>query len=199
MTRRLLALGALAVAPQAFARAASWGDLHPVASNSFKRADAAMVLGARVWEDGRPSRSLRERVEAGAALYLRGLVPRLILTGAGHNREGLDETAAMKRTALELGVPATDLSLDPSGHDTRASALNARHTLGVTSVIVCSQEFHLPRAVWLCRSVGLTAQGAYPPVFPHRHTALGYVREVPATWKAALEITRDRIVTKIPD
>lgn len=63
----------------------------------------------------------------------------------------------------------------------------------LSSVIVCSQEFHLPRALWLCRSVGLDAQGAYPPVLIREHSAFGYARELPATWKAALEIAWSRI------
>ena len=192
LVRGVLGVAALAAAPQIAARALTWGDLHPATSDKLHRADAALVLGARVWEDGRPSLFLRQRVEAGVALYERGLVPQLILTGSGENREGLDETAAMERTALELGVPATDLVRDPSGHDTRASALNAR-SAGVNSVIVCSQEFHLPRAVWLCRSAGLEAQGVFPPIFVRRHTAFGYIRELPATWKAAGEIALDRM------
>lgn len=187
------AAAAALVAPQAYARASSLGDRHPVASDAFRRADAALVLGARVWPDGRPSRALRQRVATAATLYHRGLVEHLLLTGAGHNREGLDEPASMARAALELGVPESALLRDPSGHDTRASALNAREHLGVASVIVCTQEFHLPRAMWLCRTAGLQVQGAYPPVLPHRHTAVGYVREIPATWKAALEITRDAL------
>ncbi len=184
-------LAALA-APQVWARASSRGLMHPADAEGFTPADAALVLGARVYPGGRPSRFLRQRVEAGAALYHRGVVPRLVLTGAAHNREGLDETDAMARTALELGVPEDALVLDGSGHDTRASARNAL-AMGLTHVIVCSQEFHVPRAMWLCRSVGLDVQGAYPPVLARRHTAYGYARELPATWKAALEITRDAV------
>lgn len=197
MSGRLFALGAFGAlagaAPQLYARAATVGDRAPATSGEFRTADAALVLGARVWQDGRPSLFLRQRVEAGVTLYQRGLVPTLVLTGAASNREGLDETAAMERTALELGVPASDLIRDPSGHDTRASALNARERLGLESVIVCSQEFHLPRAMWLCRSVGLNAQGAHPAVMLRGHTAFGYARELPATWKAAIEIMRDRV------
>ncbi|WP_062302129.1 SanA/YdcF family protein [Demequina subtropica] len=194
---RLLPLAAAGLAalagPQLFARASAAGAMHPVASPRFRAADAALVLGARVFPDGRPSRALRQRVETGAALFHRGVVPRLVLTGAADNREGLDETEAMERTALGLGVPAEAIVRDGSGHDTRASARNARDALGLASVIVCTQEFHVPRAMWLCRSVGLGAQGAFPPVLAHRDTALGYARELPATWKAALEIARDSV------
>ncbi|WP_169746807.1 SanA/YdcF family protein [Demequina gelatinilytica] len=196
MTRLLSLAGAglaALAAPQAYARAAAASTMHPAASAAFGPADAALVLGARVLPDGRPSRALRQRVEVGAALYHRGVVPLLVLTGAADNREGLDETEAMERTALELGVPADALVRDGSGHDTRASARNARDRLGLASVVVCTQEFHVPRAMWLCRSVGLDTQGAFPPVLAHRDTALGYARELPATWKAALEIARDTI------
>ncbi|GIG53526.1 SanA/YdcF family protein [Demequina activiva] len=193
MRRDLALLAAAVAAPQVYARVTTRGERASAASGDLRPADAALVLGARVWADGRPSLFLRQRVEAGVTLYERGLVPRLILTGAGANREGLDETEAMWRTAVELGVPEHALTRDPDGHDTRASALNARDRAGVSSVIVCSQEFHLPRAMWLCRSVGLDAQGAFPPVLAKEHTLMGYARELPATWKAALEILRDRV------
>lgn len=185
-TRGLAALGALALAPVALTRVATRGSLHPVASHHFARADAALVLGARVWEDGRPSRFLRERVEAGVDLYERGLVARIVMSGAHHNHEGLDEVAAMVRTAVELGVAESDILRDGEGTNTRASAVNARTMLGLSSVIVCTQEFHVPRAVWLCQREGLVAAGAFPPIHVRDHTMRGYVREVPATWKAVL-------------
>lgn len=191
MTVPFMAAAAL-VAPQAYARLTSVTSAHPVDSDRFVPASAALVLGARVWQDGRPSLFLQQRVEAGVRLWQRRLVSTVILSGAGHNREGLDETAAMKRSALALGMPAGALIVDQHGHDTRASAVNARTMLTDPRVIVCTQEFHLPRALWLCRSAGLTVQGAFPPILMRSHTAFGYARELPATWKAAAEILRDR-------
>ena len=170
-------------APQFAARVWTAGSLHPAHSPALAPARAALVLGARVWADGRPSRFLRQRVEVGALLFQRGLVEAVILSGASVNREGLDETAAMLRTALDLGVPREVIELDPAGVDTGASARNAA-AAGWGSVIVCSQEFHLPRAVALARLAGLEAQGAYPPVLLRKHSLIGYARELPASWKA---------------
>lgn len=185
----LVAVAALATlaAPQIAARILTAGRVHPVSSGAFAPARAALVLGARVWEDGRPSLVLRQRVEAGVSLYQRGLVEHIVMSGAGLNREGLDETAAMRRAALELGVPEEAIRLDPDGVDTAASARNAAD-LG--SVIVCSHEFHLPRAVMLARLAGLDAQGAFPPLIAKPATFIGYGRELPATWKALLELRR---------
>jgi vancomycin permeability regulator SanA len=174
-------------APQIAARVLTAGALHPVASEAFTPAHAALVLGARVWEDGRPSLVLRQRVEVGSELFHRGLVDRVLLSGAGENREGLDETAAMRSAALALGVPESVIDLDPHGVDTAASARNAA---GLGSVIVCSQEFHLPRAVMLARIAGLDAQGAFPPLIAKPATFIGYGRELPATWKALREVRR---------
>jgi len=181
-----LLVGTAAIAaPQVYMRARTWGAIHGTGYPSIDTAEAALVLGARVWEDGRPSRFLRERVEVAAALYHSGLVTTLLLSGAGHNKEGLDETATMRDTAMSLGVPESALVLDPDGYDTRASAQNAVE-LGYSSVIVCSQDFHLPRAVWLCERAGLEAQGVRPAIAVKSHTAIGYVREMAASWKAAL-------------
>jgi len=182
-----LGLGAsIVAAPTLALRVAMRSRIHSVDSGALRPARAALVLGARVWADGRPSRFLRERVEAGAALWHRGLVERVVMSGSGHNREGLDETAAMRRTAIGAGVPAAVIDVDPAGHDSRASALNAA-SASYESVIVCSQEFHLPRSVWLCLRAGLDAQGVHPAVLIRKHTAIGYAREAAATWKALLE------------
>lgn len=179
-------VAALVLAPVLLTRVATVGSLHGVESDSVRPAEAALVLGARVWEDGRPSRFLRERVEAGVRLYERGLVPKIVMSGAARNREGLDEVESMVRTAVERGVPEADILRDGDGTNSRMSAVNAHREFGLTSVIVCTQEFHLPRAVWLCGVEGLEASGVFPPVHLRKHSLKGYVREVPATWKAML-------------
>jgi len=172
---------ALLAAPQIAARVLTAGAIAPAETGEFTHANVALVLGARVWEDGRPSLFLFQRVDAAAQLLARGFVDRVVVSGAGHNREGLDETASMLRTALSLGIPRDAIDVDRDGHHTAASAHNAAH---YGSVIVCSQEFHLPRAVMLARRAGLEAQGAYPRVLAKPHTYLGYARELPASWKA---------------
>lgn len=180
-----VAAGAVASMPALYARAAAAGQVHPVESHAFTPADAALVLGAKVHDDGRPSRFLRERVETAVRLWRHGYVTRIILSGAAPNREGLDEPAAMLRVTREMDVPDSAVVLDGDGVTTAASARGAAR-MGLASVIVCSQEFHLPRALLLCRREGMHVQGAFPPIAPREHTAFGYAREVAATWKAIL-------------
>lgn len=187
-----LALGAAVLTPTLLARATTASSVRRVDAD-FTPADAALVLGARAWEDGRPSRFLRERIETGVALFQRGIVSQLIMSGDGIHAHSHDEPAVMTRVAIEMGVPASAITADPRGVDTYSSAYRARHTYGITSVIAVSQEFHLPRAVWLCWRIGIAAEGAYPPVLVREHTAMGYVRESAATVKAMLDVAQRRV------
>ncbi len=182
----------VAAAPWAWVRITTADDVHP-AESSFDHADSALVLGARVYSDGRPSRFLRERVAAGVALYQDGTVDRLIMSGDGTDSSGFGEPSVMRRVAEEMGVPPEAIVEDPLGVDTYSSCLNARDTFAASSVIVVSQEFHVPRAVWLCSQAGLDAQGAYPPQRLTKSTVQGHVREVAAVAKAVLDVWRGRV------
>jgi vancomycin permeability regulator SanA len=189
----LAASAAAVLTPALTARLATVGTRHPIASGTFERADAALVLGARVWADGRPSRFLRERVVTGVRLYREGLVSHLIMSGAGEDSSGYGEPVVMRRVAEAAGVPADVIIEDPLGVDTYSSCVRARDEYGMRSVIVATQEFHLPRAVWLCERLGLEAQGAYPPPILGEHTIRGHVRELGATAKAMMDLARGRV------
>ncbi|WP_291379170.1 ElyC/SanA/YdcF family protein [Demequina sp.] len=178
--------------PWMIVRASTASDTH-TSSSSFDRADAAVVLGARVYEDGRPSRFLRERVETGVQLYLSGSVDRLIMSGDGSDSSGFGEPSVMREVAEGMGVPPEAIEEDPLGVDTYSSCVNARDTFGATSVIMVSQEFHVPRAVWVCDRIGLDAQGTYPPQRLTKSTMIGHVREVAADAKAMLDVWRGRV------
>ena len=128
----------------------------------------------------------------GVRLYRRGLVRQIIMSGAEEDSSGYGEPAVMRRVAEAAGVPPEAIIEDGLGLDTYSSCIRARDEYGVRSVIVATQEFHLPRAVWLCERLGLDAQGAYPPVIATEHTVRGHVRELGATGKAMLDLARGR-------
>jgi vancomycin permeability regulator SanA len=162
------------------------------AAVALDHADYALVLGARVHEDGRPSRFLRERVQVGVDLYHAGVVDRLLMSGDGHDSSGFGETAVMREVAESLGVPAEDIVEDPMGLDTYSSCVRARDRYGASSVVVATQEFHLSRAVWVCKQAGLAAQGAHPSVRITKSTVYGHVREVGAVAKVMIDVARGR-------
>jgi vancomycin permeability regulator SanA len=178
--------------PWAIMRISTSSSVRP-ADAAFTHADAAVVLGAAVYADGRPSRFLRERIEVGVKLYLDGTVDRIIMSGDGHDSSGFGEPTVMRKVAESMGVPADAIVEDPHGVDTFSSCVNARDTFGATSVIMVSQAFHVPRAVWICDQVGLKAQGAYPPQWLTKWTFIGHAREVPADAKAMIDVWRGRV------
>jgi SanA protein len=118
----------------------------------------AVVPGARVLRDGTPGALLADRLAAARALYLRGAVRRVLVSG-DHGRVGYDEVNGMRRWLVAHGVPSSAVLLDHAGFRTLDTMDRAARVYGVRSAVVCTQRFHLPRAVFLARSRGLDAVG----------------------------------------
>lgn len=179
----------LPLVPWATIRFQTSDHVGPV-DGAFDHADAALVLGARVYPGGYASPFLRERVAAGVELYKAGVVDVLIMSGDGNDSSGFGEPTIMRQVAEQMGVPAEAIIEDPHGVDTYTSCVRARDVFDVESVIVTTQKFHAPRATWLCERSGLDVQGAYPPVRFRKATVAGNFREIPAAIKAWLDVAR---------
>jgi len=110
-------------------------------------ADIAVVLGARVYADGRPSDALADRVRTACKLYHDGTVKKLLFSG-GPGDGSIHETEGMKRMAIQLGVKPEDILLDPHGVNTQATVKNTEaifQQLHASRVLVVSHFYHLPR------------------------------------------------------
>lgn len=101
---------------------------------------------------------LEDRLKVALQLYRAGKAPKLLLSG-DHGQVDYDEVGVMRRYLEEQGVPSTDLFLDHAGFDTYDSLYRARAVFQADSLIVVTQAFHLPRALWLGESLGLHVQG----------------------------------------
>lgn len=125
--------------------------------------DCILVLGAGLRPDGRPSYMLRDRMDRAIALYRAGAAPKLLLSG-DHGKKHYDEVNAMRRYALEAGVPAEDLFLDHAGFTTYDSVARAKAVFQVQRPIIVTQRYHQYRAVYLAlgffdRVMGIPAEG----------------------------------------
>lgn len=121
-------------------------------------ADCVLVLGALVYPDGRLSAMLEDRVKTGISLYQSGAAKKLLFSG-DHGREDYDEVNAMKRYALEAGVPEEDIFLDHAGFSTYESVYRAKAVFQVESVVIVTQRYHLYRALYTAQRLGLKAVG----------------------------------------
>ena len=121
-------------------------------------ADAILVLGARVWDNGQPSGILKDRINTGILVYETGASDRLLMSG-DHGTETYDEVNAMKTYAVEAGVPSDDVFMDHAGFSTYESVYRARDVFRVKTVVIVTQRYHLYRALYIAERMGLTAYG----------------------------------------
>jgi len=118
----------------------------------------AIVFGAGLRRDGTPTTVLSDRVETAVELYKQGKVSKLLMSG--DNRfEYYNEPEAMRQYALQLGMPDEDIVLDYAGRRTYDTCYRAEAIFGVERALLVTQRFHLPRAIFTCRSLGVDAIG----------------------------------------
>lgn len=121
-------------------------------------ADAILVLGALVRDGGKPSGILEDRLITGIQAYESGASDRLLMSG-DHGQDDYDEVNAMKDYALEAGIPSENIFMDHAGFSTYESLYRARDIFQVKTVLIVTQEYHLYRALYVARALGLNAYG----------------------------------------
>jgi SanA protein len=149
----------------------------------------AVVFGAGLYRDGRPTPVLRDRVHTAAQLFFNGKVEKLLMTG-DNSFLYYNEPQAMQEYALELGVPEKAIVLDYAGRRTYDSCYRAREIFGVRDAILVTQNFHMSRALYICNNLDVSAVGVPADLHEYRQRSLFYwnLRELPATLNALLEI-----------
>ncbi len=120
--------------------------------------DCILVLGCKVHGDGEPSDMLEDRLLQGVALYDLGAAPKLLMSG-DHGQTNYDEVDSMKHFAVDRGVPTADVFMDHAGFSTYESMYRARDVFQAKKIIIVTQGYHLYRAVYIARSLGLDAYG----------------------------------------
>jgi vancomycin permeability regulator SanA len=152
-------------------------------------APAALVLGAGLNWDGSPGVVLQDRVRTAADLYFRGKVEKLLMSG-DNTSENYNEPGAMRDFAISLGVPEEDIVLDYAGRRTYDSCYRANAIFGLNQVIVITQAFHLPRALFLCNAFQINADGvpADDANYRLRFYTFWWMREILASIKAYWDV-----------
>lgn len=121
-------------------------------------ADCILVLGCGLRADGSPSRMLQDRLDRGIELYQSAAAPKLLMSG-DHGQEQYDEVNAMKKTAVEAGIPSSDVFMDHAGFSTYDSMYRAKEVFQAKRVIIVTQRYHLYRALYIAEQIGLEAWG----------------------------------------
>ena len=127
--------------------------------------DAVVVLGTRVLADGRPSPALARRVDHAVRLFHEGRARHLVMSG-GLGDHPPAEAQVMRDHAVRAGVPPERILMEAESDTTFENALRSAAILrarGWSRLIVVSQGYHLPRALFLFRRLGFEAAGSAAP------------------------------------
>ena len=144
--------------------------------------DCIVVLGCLVRANGTPSDMLTDRLLTGIELYFDGSAPVILMSG-DHGQAEYDEVGAMKSFATERGVPASDVFMDHAGFSTYESMYRAKEIFGADKIIVVTQGYHLPRALYIAKALGIEAYGVSADIRSYRGQIVRDARELLARTK----------------
>jgi len=151
--------------------------------------DLAMVFGAANELD------LVRRTRQGVRLYQQGYVPKLLVTGGGTLALARPEALRMADLARQLGVPESDLLVEPCSNNTFANVYKSLELLRSRGLLDNVRTILLVSSEWHMRRVLLTAQKTFPKglSFVCCPTLEGCTRE---TW-AAVEECRAEVLQEL--
>ncbi|MBD0336513.1 MAG: YdcF family protein [Cyanobacteria bacterium Co-bin13] len=128
-------------------------------------ADAAIVLGAAVWED-QPSPVFAERINHAIHLYQAGTVELVIFTGGVGAGDSLAESLVASRYATARGVAAEDTVCETASKITWENLQGAKQVVDqrqLGHVLIVSDPLHMRRSVMMARELGIDAYPAPTP------------------------------------
>jgi len=101
---------------------------------------------------------LERRMETALTLAFERPGLKLVLSGT-NVPDGYSETKAMRDYAIDRGFPAKDVLIDDGGRSTFLTLLNCKEILGINRVALVSQDYHLPRSLYIARRLGMQGYG----------------------------------------
>jgi len=153
--------------------------------DEFPVNNVAILLGASVYQNGRLTTVLEDRTITVLDLYNKGVVSKILVSGDSRT-ENYNEVLPVRKFLLERGVLEDDIILDYAGLDTFDTMYRAKNIFNINSAIIITQRFHLYRAIYIARSLGISAYGI--PADKRVYYKKNYIREYFATIKAYYNI-----------
>lgn len=154
----------------------------PEEAERLQSVDCIIVLGCQVKSTGEPSDMLADRLKRGISLYKEGVSDKIIMSG-DHGQKEYDEVNAMKEFAISSGVPSSDVFMDHAGFSTYESMYRAKEIFKADKIIIVSQEYHLYRALYIAKSLGIEAYGVSADYNTYAGQSYREVREILARCK----------------
>jgi vancomycin permeability regulator SanA len=118
----------------------------------------ALVLGAGVKSNGEPTQVLEGRLRTALRLFDEKKATWILVSG-DNRTQYYNEPQAMRRWLVRHGVPPEKIVSDYAGRRTYDSLKRAQIIFGLGSVFVVTSEFHVARALYLAKNMGIDAIG----------------------------------------
>ncbi|WBL26822.1 SanA/YdcF family protein [Zunongwangia sp. HGR-M22] len=147
----------------------------------------AIVLGASVYSSGKLSPILKDRVDSTIDLFKNQKVNQILISG-DHGSDDYNEVDAIANYLINHGIPKNNLILDHAGFNTYDSMYRASKVFQIEDAIVVTQDFHLPRAMFIAKHLGLDYYGYQAKERAFRIETKIMKREKLANFKALFEV-----------
>lgn len=136
------------------------GSKYIVKVEEVPKAEVVLVLGAAVFRSGTVSPILSDRLDVALEIYDKNKIKKFLLTG-DHGQVNYDEVNAMKKyiQRKDNNIKDKNIFLDHAGFSTYESIYRAKDIFKVKKVIIVTQRYHLMRAVYIARKMGIEAYG----------------------------------------
>ena len=152
------------------------------------RSATGLVLGTSPRSHGAEANPFFEgRMDAAARLYHEGVLARLLLSG-DNRRADYNEPGAMREALLARGIPSAAITLDYAGFRTLDSVIRAQKVFHTENTLIITDDFHLPRALFIAAEIGLPAVGFASAHVPLRRSLRTRLREILSRTRACLDV-----------
>lgn len=122
-----------------------------------KNIDCLLVLGAGI-RGNYPTPMLEERLQQSIVIYQQQISNKILVSG-DHQNQNHDEVNAMKDYLVGHQIPSQDVFMDHAGISTYDSIYRAKYIFQAQKIIIITQEYHLHRALYIAKQLGIEAYG----------------------------------------
>lgn len=123
----------------------------------LNKVDYILVLGAGI-KAKRPSPMLEDRLKKSINLYQSNVSSKILISG-DHINEDYDEVIVMKNYLLENNISNKDIVSDDLGISTYDSIYRSKYIYHAKNIIIVTQKYHLPRALYIAKVLNINAYG----------------------------------------
>ena len=156
----------------------------------FPKNDVGIIFGAGINGD-QPSKYLKDRLDAGILLYKAKRINKILLSG-DNGREEYDELTVMKNYCQRHGVDTAKIFIDYAGFDTYSTMYRAKHIFKIKRATLISQKYHLNRAIYIGKQLGIKSVGYSANKGEYRGYEYACFREYLSAFKSFFDVVRNR-------